>query len=131
MRTYASLIVVTALLQLPLLAFAGAQQEEAGAKEEPAAAVAGEGGIIYPTLANYEELTGKTITEYHEAPMLQELVAAGELPPVEQRLPEEVLVVEPFSEIGKYGGTLRLGRHDYDGGGRRRFAADAGCSGHI
>ena len=123
MRTNRSLITVIVLLQIPLLALAGAQEEEAGAETEQVAAVAGEGGIIYPTLANYEELTGKTITEYHEAPMLQELVAAGELPPVEQRLPEEVLVVEPFSEIGKYGGTLRLGDMTttaVDAGGLRR-----------
>ncbi len=44
---------------------------------------------------------------YQEAPMLRKLVAAGELPPVEERLPEEPLVVEPVREIGKYGGTWR------------------------
>ena len=123
MRTYISLTIVIVLLQIPLLAFAGAQEEGAEATPEQAAAVAGEGGIIYPTLANYEELTGKTIATYNEAPMLQELVAAGELPPVEQRLPEEVLVVEPFSDIGKYGGTLRLGDMTtvaVDAGGLRR-----------
>jgi len=32
---------------------------------------------------------------YNEAPMLAEQVAAGELPPVEERLPAEPLVVEP------------------------------------
>ncbi len=44
---------------------------------------------------------------YQEAPMLRKLVAAGELPPVEERLPEEPLVVEPLREVGKYGGTWR------------------------
>jgi len=43
---------------------------------------------------------------YNEAPMLRTRVAAGELPPVEERLPEEPLVVEPLEEIGQYGGTL-------------------------
>ncbi|HSJ59119.1 MAG TPA: hypothetical protein VLC95_18160, partial [Anaerolineae bacterium] len=33
-------------------------------------------------------------SEYNEAPMLAELVAAGELPPVDERLPEEPLVEE-------------------------------------
>ena len=61
MRTYTSLTFVIVLLQIPLLAFAGAQEEGAETAPEPAAAVAGEGGIIYPTLANYAELTGKTI----------------------------------------------------------------------
>lgn len=46
--------------------------------------------------------------EYNEAPMLSELVEQGKLPPVEERLPEEPMVVEPIEEIGEYGGTLRL-----------------------
>jgi peptide/nickel transport system substrate-binding protein len=61
----------------------------------------------YPTLAEYEKITGKQITEFHEAPMLKEKVVAGELPPVIERLPEEPMVVEPAEKIGKYGGTLR------------------------
>ena len=46
--------------------------------------------------------------KYSEAPMLKTLVAAGELPPVEERLPEEPFVVEPFEEIGRYGGTANV-----------------------
>src|SRR6266567_2926001 len=42
-----------------------------------------------------------------EAPMLAELVKAGKLPPVEQRVPEEPLVIKPLREIGTYGGTWR------------------------
>jgi peptide/nickel transport system substrate-binding protein len=41
--------------------------------------------------------------------MLAELVKAGKLPPVEQRVPEEPLVIKPVHEIGKYGGTWRRG----------------------
>ncbi len=50
-------------------------------------------------------------TELNEAPMLTELVDAGELPPVEERLPpiENLLVIEPVHEIGKYGGTWHRG----------------------
>lgn len=59
----------------------------------------------WPTLQMYEEATGKSIEEFHEAPMLKIKVAAGELPPVEKRLPEEPAVVEPEEEIGQYGGT--------------------------
>ncbi|MDH7487341.1 MAG: ABC transporter substrate-binding protein [Anaerolineae bacterium] len=47
-------------------------------------------------------------TKYNEAPMLKELVEKGELPPVDERLPEEPLV-EEVEEIGQYGGTLRRG----------------------
>jgi len=61
---------------------------------------------VYSTLADYEKLTGKKIEKFNEAPMLRTLVAAGELPPVEERLSEEPLVVEPIEEIGEYGGTL-------------------------
>jgi len=39
--------------------------------------------------------------------MLADLVKAGKLPPVEQRLPANPLVVKPVEKIGKYGGTWR------------------------
>jgi peptide/nickel transport system substrate-binding protein len=42
---------------------------------------------------------------YGEAPMLAELVAAGELPPVEERLPANPEVVQPVDSVGVYGGT--------------------------
>lgn len=42
---------------------------------------------------------------FNEAPMLAEQVAAGTLPPVDERLPVEPLVIEPYNEIGQYGGT--------------------------
>jgi len=42
-----------------------------------------------------------------EAPMLAELAKAGKLPPVEQRVPDEPMVIKPVHEIGKYGGTWR------------------------
>ena len=42
---------------------------------------------------------------YQEAPLLAARVAAGELPPVEERLPENPLVLKPTDGIGKYGGT--------------------------
>ncbi|MBM3470099.1 MAG: ABC transporter substrate-binding protein [Armatimonadetes bacterium] len=47
--------------------------------------------------------------KYKEAPMLAELVKAGKLPPVGQRLPEDPLIVEAFESIGQYGGVWRRG----------------------
>lgn len=44
---------------------------------------------------------------YNEAPMLADLVAAGELPPVGQRLPTSPRVIVPTHEVGSYGGTMR------------------------
>jgi len=45
--------------------------------------------------------------KFNEAPMLAELVKQGKLPPVEQRVTQEPLVLKPVHEIGHYGGTLR------------------------
>ena len=45
----------------------------------------------------------------NESPMLWAAVAVGELPPLEERLPQNPLVLEPLEEIGVYGGTLRRG----------------------
>jgi peptide/nickel transport system substrate-binding protein len=44
-----------------------------------------------------------------EAPMLAEMVQAGTLPPLEERLPSNPLVVEPVESLGQYGGTWRNG----------------------
>ena len=46
--------------------------------------------------------------DYKEAPMLASMVAAGELPPVEERLPIEPKVLVPLEEVGSYGGTLNV-----------------------
>ncbi len=44
---------------------------------------------------------------FQEAPMLAERVEQGLLAPVQERLPEEPLVVEPIESIGRYGGIWR------------------------
>jgi len=43
-----------------------------------------------------------------EAPELAALVSAGKLPPLDQRLPSDPLVVTPIDRVGKYGGTWRM-----------------------
>ena len=59
---------------------------------------------------------------FAEAPMLAALVAAGELPPVEERLPIEPFVVGPGVlnseqwvdwKVGRYGGTIRVPHLSY------------------
>ena len=58
---------------------------------------------------------------FGEAPELAELVKAGKLPPVKDRIPAEPLVMKPLSEVGKYGGTWRrgfLGPGDWENGNR-------------
>ncbi len=53
-------------------------------------------------------------SEFFEAPMLAAKVAAGELPPVAERLPdpEHLVVLEPVEMIGQYGGTIRTQHPD-------------------
>jgi len=59
--------------------------------------------------------------KYSEAPMLAERVRRGDLPPLEERLPEEPMVVQPVHEIGQYGGTwhrMMKGSSDFHAYGR-------------
>ncbi len=46
---------------------------------------------------------------YSESPMLSAMVEAGDLPPVEERLPANPGVIQPAHEIGQYGGQWRRG----------------------
>ncbi len=55
----------------------------------------------------WPEIVDTVPASFQEAPMLAEMVAAGELPPVEERLPSEPLVIQPTEMIGQYGGILR------------------------
>ena len=76
------LFALSVFLLTALLAFGGGGQEGTTETAEPAAAVAGK-----------------------EAPALAEMVKAGTLPPLAERLPIEPAVVQPLDEIGMYGGT--------------------------
>jgi peptide/nickel transport system substrate-binding protein len=61
--------------------------------------------------------------QFHEAPQIAALVKAGKLPPVEQRIPQEPMVMKPLHSIGKYGGIWRrgfLGLGDRENGNRVR-----------
>jgi peptide/nickel transport system substrate-binding protein len=82
--------VSLALLVLTGSAFAGGQQQSQDEGLAPAVEV------------------GAADISQKEAPMLAQRVAAGELPPLDQRLPENPLVLEPIDALGRYGGTLRL-----------------------
>jgi len=60
---------------------------------------------------------------FSEAPDLADMVKAGTLPPVEERLPdpEDLMVIKPLEEIGQYGGTWRrafTGPGDHENGNR-------------
>ena len=40
--------------------------------------------------------------QYQESPMLRDRVDRGERPPVEQRLPENPMVITPAESVGRY-----------------------------
>ncbi|NLG98409.1 MAG: ABC transporter substrate-binding protein [Chloroflexi bacterium] len=77
------------------------QEPQSPPAAEPTATTAAAEPVEAPDTAPAEP-----ISKFNEAPMLAELVAAGSLPPVEERLPPNPVVVTPTNSIGKYGGTL-------------------------
>ena len=80
---------------------AAPQEAPAAAMGDPALAKVGLNGNV---TFRYD---GPIPTKFNEAPIVAELVKAGELPPVEERLPEDPLVIPPPEAIGVYGGTWR------------------------
>ena len=60
----------------------------------------------FATLDDYAEATGSSIESFGEAPMLADMVAAGDLPAIEERLPSEPAVIQPLESVGVYGGEL-------------------------
>lgn len=90
-------LLITALLValVALSACATPAPEAAPADEAPAAEA--------PAPAAQVNADG-VCEAYNESPMLAELVEAGELPPVAERLPANPVVVEPAEGIGLYGG---------------------------
>jgi len=98
---------------LVLIVGGGALLFAAGAAEEPepdpevAEVEFMEEALQWNTWSDYEADTGVSIDRFQEAPELAELVAAGELEPVEERLPEDPPVMRATEAVGEYGGTFR------------------------
>ena len=89
--SYGLALVSIGLIAALVLSGCGAPAAEPAAPEAEAAA---------PAAAAEDMDSG-----YKEAPMLAALVASGDLPPVEERLPAEP-VVSTAPEIGTYSDTL-------------------------
>src|SRR5205809_178835 len=63
-----------------------------------------------PTLHIHEHVTAK-----NEAPMIRELVDEGKLPALNDRVPDDPIVMKGVDGIGKYGGTwMRLANNLVD-----------------
>lgn len=83
-KTRITLFLVAAILLCAVQLFAGGTKETKAAQEE----------------------AGPAPGKYNEAPMLKALVEAGKLPPVEERLPKNPLVLPVLEKTGKYGGSI-------------------------
>jgi len=107
------------------------QATEAQAATEPAAATQPAGPVNCPAIttadmqgvaagafpeqyevSEFEAAANCTMTftgrdKYDDRLVQYGFLPKGDLPPLEQRLPEEPLVVVPYNEIGHYGGRLR------------------------
>ncbi len=103
MRTRTLLVAGTFALQATLAAFL----TPSGASAQNT--LQGSGLIGKLEGVKITEDRSKWPTKFHEAPELAELVKQGKLPPVEQRLPEDLMVIQPVHEIGKYGGIWHRG----------------------
>ncbi len=62
---------------------------------------------------------------FNEAPMLADMVAAGDLPSVEERLPDrgDIMVVQPRESIGTYGGEITFNATNPTSFGNTGFTA--------
>ncbi len=98
-----TIIVLSAMLLSFLLVVTG--QVFAGGQTEEGEDAAGE-------QAAGTEATAVAGVQGKEAPMLQEVVRQGQLPPLEERLPDNPKVLEVVEEIGQYGGTIRRAFRD-------------------
>ncbi|MBE1609340.1 ABC transporter substrate-binding protein [Actinopolymorpha pittospori] len=70
------------------------------------------GAVVLPgcsALSMKPATKGRSVTgaKGKEAPILEERVRAGDLPPVAERLPKNPLVIEPLDSTGVYGGSWR------------------------
>ena len=108
-------VLLLLLLPVCLVMSSGAAETTTGGAATTAAgtAEAVEYEALDPHTATFDKVM---IAGFKEAPMLAKLVAEGKLPPVDQRVPKEPLVIKPVEEIGTYGGTLTYNRRNNTGG---------------
>ena len=109
-------ILLTLLLVISACSGPSSPAQDAGGDASSSDAAASESSDDAETGGELDVVTGEdnvltdadaNLAQLSEAPMLAEMVAAGDLPPVEERLPiaSDINVVEVVEEIGQYGGT--------------------------
>jgi len=102
-KSFALLMSVVTIISLLVVACAPAATPTP--EPEPV-----EAATATPVAIEAEEATAAPVptvdvASAKEAPMLQEMVRAGELPPLQERLPKDLQTVDVYESIGQYGGT--------------------------
>jgi peptide/nickel transport system substrate-binding protein len=93
---------------------AGAKPTLASAATAPTVAAPANAASV-PAPPTVASVAAAAPTRFNEAPMLADMVKAGKLPLVDQRLPDTPLVVKPLESVGKYGGEWRTGTIERNG----------------
>jgi peptide/nickel transport system substrate-binding protein len=113
--------ILLAILALTIIACGSPEEPAPGVAAPPPAVGEQPAAVAQPAADDYQAqrasctlqtpcwpgIADTTPTSFQEAPMLAERVQRGELPPVEERLPIDPLVIQTTEMIGQYGGTLR------------------------
>lgn len=68
--------------------------------------------LVFHQFVDYSKIDSAPWRPRKEAPMLAELVEAGKLPPVRERVGEEPIVVEGYEGNGQYGGKWHFAQTD-------------------
>ena len=95
-------VLVCLLITLVALALGGGVPRKASAQAGASLMGQLEGPRVITDREQFPE-------RFQEAPALADLVQQGKLPPVQERIGSDPLLIEPVREIGKYGGIWRRG----------------------
>ena len=102
-----SLLLIVAMALGACTPSAPDEVEPTEAMDEPTEAPDEGGGIQASDATATPVVLEEDVSEFGEAPMLAALVASGDLPPVDDRLPmaEDIAIIAPVDGVGEYGGT--------------------------
>ena len=107
-------------IQISALAAAGVAAAACAKQAEPTTAPAAT-ATPKPAEATATPVPEEPVSK--EAPVLSEMVSAGSIPPLEERLPDNPMVVPVVERIGTYGGDWRGGTIEKNGNYWRRNGA--------
>lgn len=107
MRRIFTIFVVLVSATASMWAGGGREQVQETEAPEPVDVVILDVPLQWRTVSDYFAERGEVFSEFNEAPQLAELVARGDLPPVDERLPVDPPVMRATQAVGRYGGDFR------------------------